>query len=149
MDLQIRGGEQLGDLARQLRAAGESGKGLKRELYAGMNRATKPLRAEAQKAAGSRLPHSGGLAALVAKSKLSTKILTGRDPGVSIVANGLAAILADRGYVIHPVFGNREAWVRQSVPGGWFSDTMRNAAPAVRSELINAMDDVADQIRRA
>lgn len=148
MDLSIKGTDELGDLAKALRAAGDSGKGLKRELYRGMNRATKPLRAEAQKAAASRLPQSGGLAARVAKTKMTTRILTGRNPGVSIQPKG-TALSTDRGYVKHPVFGNKGRWVTQTVEGGWFSDTMRGAAPSVRKELIQAMSDVADQIKRS
>lgn len=146
MDLRIRGAEQLGDLAKQLRAAGDSGKGIRRELYAGINRATKPLKAEAKQAAASKLPKSGGLAAVVAKSKLSTRTRAGRDPGVTITAKGVG-MTTDRGYVRHPVF-NTGAWVRQSVPSGWFTETMRDAAPAVRKELLEAMDDVADKIRK-
>lgn len=145
MDLRIQGADQLGDLAKRLRAAGESGKGLKRELYRGLNRATKPLRAEAQQAAASKLPQSGGLAARVAKSKFTTKTLTGRDPAVAIVAKGTAAS-TDRGFVSHPVFGRPGSYVRQSVEGGWFTETMRDGAPAVRNELIDAMKAVADQI---
>lgn len=147
MDLQIRGADQLGDLAKQLRAAGESGKGLKRELYRGMNRATKPLRAKAQQAAASTLPQSGGLAAEVARSRFTTKTLTGRNPAVAIVAKGTAAS-TDRGFVRHRVFG-KGPWVRQAVQGGWFTNTIRAGAPTVRRELIEAMSDVADQIRKA
>jgi hypothetical protein len=150
MDLTIRGADQLGDLAKALRAAGDGGKGLKRELHRGMNRATKPLRAEAQQAAKTRLPQSGGLAASVAKSKFSTRILTGRNPGVSIQAKGgSAAATTDRGFVKHPVFGNRSRWVTQSVEGGWFTKTMRGGAPVVRKELVEAIENVADQIRRS
>lgn len=146
MDLRIRGAEELGDLAKRLRAAGDSGKGLKRELYAGMNRATKPLRADAQKAAAEKLPQSGGLAALVAKSKFSTRIRTGRNPGVTIVGKGSAAATTDKGFVIHPVFGRGR--VRQSVAPGWFTNTMRSGAPTVRKELTEAIENVADQIRK-
>ena len=150
MDLTIKGADQLGDLARALRAAGDSGKGLKRELYRGLNRATKPLKAEARENAASRLPQSGGLAAQVAKSRLTTKILTGRNPGVAIAGkSGSAAATTDRGFVKHPVFG-RTPWVTQQVSGaGWFTDTMKSAAPTVRKELVQAIDNVADQIRKA
>lgn len=148
MDLQIRGADQLGDLAKALRAAGEEGKGLRRELYRGMNRATKPLRADAQKAAAAKLPQSGGLAARVAKAKFSTRIRTGRDVGVTIASKDTAAATTDRGFVMHPVYG-RGPMVRQSVQGGWFTDTMRAGGPAVRKELIEAIDNVADQIKRS
>lgn len=146
MDLTIKGADDLGDLARRLRAAGESGKGLKRELYRGMNRATKPLRADAQKSAATRLPQSGGLAARVARERFSTRIRTGRDPGVSIVGKTSAAATTDRGFVVHPVFGRGR--VRQAVEPGWFTDTLSAGAPLVRKELIDAMENVADQIEK-
>jgi hypothetical protein len=147
MDLKITGADELGDLARALKSAGATD--LRRELYRGLNRATKPLRAKAQEAARRDLPQSGGLAALVGRSKGTTKTFTGRDPGVSIVFKG-TALATDKGYVSHPVFGNRGAWVRQPVQGaGWFSETMRDSAPAVRRELLEAIEDVADQIRKA
>jgi hypothetical protein len=147
MDLQIRGAEDLGALAKRLRAAGESGKGLRKELYAGMNRATKPLRAEAQKRAATDLPQEGGLAALVSKRKGNTRILTGKNPRVSITFGG-TAMSTDRGFVRHRVFG-RGPWVTQSVEGGgWFTETMRAGAPTVRKELNEAIENVANQIRR-
>jgi hypothetical protein len=147
MDLRITGGEELGDLSRALKSAGATD--LRRELYRGINRATKPLKAKAQQAAGANLPQSGGLAALVGRSKFSTRTLAGRDPRVSITVKG-TALATDKGYVSHPVFGNRGAWVRQPVSGaGWFSNTMRESASDVRKEILEAMEDVADQIRRA
>lgn len=147
VSLRIKGAEQLGDLAKDLRAAGESGKGLRRELYRGMNRATKPLKAKARLAAATKLPQSGGLATVVARSKFSTRTRAGRDPGVSIIVMG-SGLTTDRGYVKHPVFGNREVWVRQSLAPGWFTNTMRVAAPSVRKELVSAMDDIADKIAK-
>lgn len=146
MELRVTGAEDLAALAKRIRESGDARKGLKSELTKGIVRATKPLRIEAQKKAGSSLPSSGGLAARVAKSKLSTKTLTGTNPAVKIVATG-TALTTDRGYVSHPVFGNRDAWVKQPVKGaGWFSQTMQDGAPTVRRELIEAMQDIADKI---
>ena len=148
MDLQIKGADQLGDLAKALRAAGTEGKGLRKELYAGMNRATKPLRATAQERAATDLPQEGGLAALVSKRKGSTRIRTGKNPSVTITFGGTGAS-TDRGFVRHRVFG-RGPWVVQRVDGaGWFTGTMRAGAPTVRKELIQAIDNVADQIKRS
>lgn len=147
IDLKIKGGDQLDDLARALREAGD--KALKRELFKGMNRATKPLKAAAQKEAAARLPKSGGLAARVAKARISTKTSTGKNVSVSLTCKDGAAATTDRGFVMHPVYGNKSAWVRQSVDPGWFTDTMRENAELVRKELIEAMDAVADQIKRS
>jgi hypothetical protein len=144
----IRGADQLSDLARALRREGDSGKGLKRELYRGLQRATKPLKAKAQQAAESSLPQSGGLNQVVAaKSKITTRILTGSSPRVSIQAKGVG-ISTDKGFVRHRVFGT-DAWVTQRVQGGWFTQTMKDSGPAVAKELNDAIDDVADRIKRS
>lgn len=146
MDLQIKGADQLGALARDLRAAGD--KELKRELYRALNRATKPLRAEAQGRAAADLPQENGLAKLVSKKKGTVRIRAGRDPRLTITF-GAKAASTDRGFVYHRVFG-KGPLVRQEVDGaGWFSETMRNGAPTVRKEIIQAMSDVADQIKRS
>lgn len=140
----IKGAEQLGELAARLKAAGDQGKGLKRELSASLQRATKPLKIKAQKAAGDTLPQSGGLAGIVSKSKISTRTRSGKDPGVSITVRG-TAMSTDRGFVRHKVFG-RPPWVSQSVQGGWFTETMKASAPEVRKELNEAIEAVADKI---
>lgn len=144
----IRGADQLGDLARALRREGESGKGLKRELYKGLQRATKPLKAKAQEAAAQSLPKSGGLNQVVAaKSKITTRIMTGSSPRVSIQAKGVG-VSTDKGFVRHRVFGGN-TWVTQRVEGGWFTETMQDSASVVAKELNDAIDDVADRIKRS
>jgi hypothetical protein len=146
--LQIRGAEQLGDLAKRLRAEGDRGKGLKRELVKGINASTKAPRAEAKRAAKSQLPQTGGLADLVARASLRTSVRTGATPGVVVIAKGDAVRSTDRGWVRHPVFGNTEVWVNQVVTPGWFTKTMRKSAPKVRGEVADAMRVVARRIAR-
>jgi hypothetical protein len=148
VDLRITGANQLGDLARRLRAEGDAGKGLKREMVKGITRATKPMRADAKAAAKSELPQSGGLNAVVAKASMRTKVSTGRNPGVTIVARGTAVRSTDRGFVRHPVFGNREVWVTTRVTPGWFTEAMQKSAPKVRGEIVDAMQAVARRIAR-
>lgn len=148
VSLQIKGAEQLGDLAKRLRAAGEAGKGLKRELNSSITRATKPLRAKAKQEAKTRLPQSGGLAARVSKVSITARTRTGRDPGVVIQARGDAARSSDRGFVRHPVYGNRDAWVTQRVKPGWFTDTMRGGAREVRKEVLIGMRRVSIRIQK-
>lgn len=147
MNLEIRGANQLADLSKRLKAAGEDGKGLRRELYRGIQRSTKPLKADAR-ANTSRLPQSGGLAALIAKGKLTTKTRAGgANVGVRIVAKGTAVRSTDKGLVRHRVFG-RDVWVTQPVPPGWFTDAMQAGAPQVRREVLDAMQTVARKIAR-
>jgi hypothetical protein len=85
---------------------------------------------------------------VVAKASMRTKVATGRNPAVTIIAKGIAVRSTNRGFVRHPVFGNREVWVTTRVPPGWFTEAMQNSAPKVRGEILEAMYDVARRIAR-
>lgn len=148
-DVRITGADQLADLSRALRTVGaDERKGLRRELYRGIMRATKPLKKAAQDSAHANLPQRGGLAARVGKSKFRTKTTGGgQNVGVRITSSGGSGL--DRGRLRHPVFGNRSVWVTQQVEPEWFTRPMRAGAPAVQREILQAMDDVAAKIARA
>lgn len=149
MDLRIEGAEQLDRLSRELRAVGN--KDLRRDLYRGIQRATKPLKERAKDAARSKLPKRGGLNEFVAASKFATKTRgSGANVGVRITAAkaGHDVRSIDRGRLRHPVFGNRSVWVNQSVEPGWFSETIDDGAPVVRGELIEVIRDVARRLSR-
>lgn len=145
MEVEVRGAEQLEQLARRLRQVGD--KGLNRRFSAGLNRAAKPLKEAAKASARSRLPARGGLAARVVGAKYSTRR---RRDGIRITARAgtqrvdLEAL--DRGEVRHPVFGDRRVWVRQRVVPGWWTRPMQDGAPAVRRELERVMDEVSREL---
>lgn len=133
--------EKLDLVARTLRGLGD--KDLSRELFRGLNRATTKLKADARAEAGERLPRRGGLAARVAKAKLSTRRKGGRNPGVTIQAKGMAQLAGmDAGAVKHPVYGNRDVWVTQQITPGWFSEPME----AGRDEAFDAIEEVLDDL---
>lgn len=150
-DLQIKGADKLDQVAKALKQAGD--KELKKELYAGLNRATKPLRAAAKKSAEANLPRKGGLNRRVARARMSTRRRGGRDPGIKIVAKGLDQLgrIDARGEVKHPVYGHRDRWVTQDIPEaqGWFTDPMQAGAEDVRKELVKTLDGIAKKIARA
>lgn len=140
--IEVAAPDKLDLVARVLRDLGD--KDLRRELYAGLNRATKEVRAEAKAEAGRRLPQRGGLARTVSGARLSTRRVGGRNPGVRVVAKGLNQLsLLDKGAVIHPVFGNRDVWVTQKITGGWFSDPMEGSRDEIAREIDGMLDDVA------
>lgn len=149
VDIRVTGAEQLRALARDVRAAGD--KGIRREMYRGIQRATKPLKAAAQASALEHLPAGGGLNRRVAGARMSTRTRTGgANPGVRIVAReGKASIdlaALDRGRLRHPLYGNRRYWYLQRVPDGWWSRPMTQGADTVRRELVAALDDVRRQL---
>lgn len=147
-DFEIRGADEFLRLSKALKHAGRTD--LRKELNAGMRRGAKPLVAKTRAEALKRLPRRGGLAAQVAKEPQRVQVRTGRTPGVRLVVgrrNG-GARSANRGQIRHPVFGNRDVWVNQSVPPGWFDEPIKKEAPAIRRELEKALHDVAESVVR-
>jgi len=150
-DFSIRGAEKFAAVARDLKAAGD--KELRRELYRGINRATKPLKEDAKKSAASTLPSRGGLAGRVSRARFSTKTRAGASPSVRIVAKdakGRSVDLAalDGGRLRHPLYGNRGHWYTQSVKPEWFTRPMLAGADKVRREIVAAVDAVAAKLSK-
>lgn len=149
VSLRVEGADKLSKLAKDLKRVGD--KELSKELYSALNRATKPMRAEAKKNAEARFPKTGGLNKRVAKARLSTRRRAGRNPGVKIVAKGMDQLdLMDKGQVRHPVYGKRDRWVLQPIPDakGWFTEPMEDGAETVREEILATIDEVAKKLER-
>jgi hypothetical protein len=154
--IEVRGAEQMRLLGKELKMAGIEGKGLRRELLAGMRVAAKPMAEAAKQAARDELPKHGGLNEWVASSKFSVRnSLTGNGAGTRIVArkpggkkgaHDMAAL--DDGIARHPVFGHRNAWKDTTIKAGWFSDTLDHHAITVQIALLAALRNIAEQIAR-
>jgi glycerol-3-phosphate O-acyltransferase len=140
-DIEIRGLQDLARLSHALREAGDEGKGLKRELYKGLNRETKQVRKEMRDAIGPALPHRGGLADEVQRTTRFTMTVnsSAANIGVRIRARGKHAIrrMNNTGTFRHPVFGNRDVWVNQSA--GVEKDFLDKPFEKSRPELRNAV----------
>lgn len=148
-DIRLVGAEDLERLGKQLKELGD--KELRRELFRGFARATKPLKEAASDRAVRELPKRGGLNRWVAASKLATRTrVSGKNVGVRIVGTkkGSDVEAIDRGRLRHPVFGNRKVWVTQEVKPGWFTVAIQAGAPGVQRELVEVMDDVARKVER-
>lgn len=166
MDVEVKGVDKLRRVARQLREAGD--KALQQELYAGLNRAVKPLRGDAVRNLGEYLP--SGYAPEV-EGAFSTKVggSRGRDVKVSVTATArgsaekrdLSALNA--GVLRHPVYGRyrfvkasrkskhrdvryANPWVAQGVRAGFFDDAAKRLAPEVAAECERVLDEVAAKI---
>jgi hypothetical protein len=149
-ELRVTGTEKLAETGKALRQAGLQGKGLRRELYKSVNRATKPLKQEAKAEARKVLPKRGKLNQLVSRSNLSTKTkLTGSQVGVKITAKKTEHIdRIDQGSVRHPLFGNRRHWYGQKVREGWFTRPMERGATRTGREILKAVDKTIKQIEK-
>lgn len=151
MDVKVTGAEEFGILARRLKEAGA--KDLRKELYAGINRSVKPLRADVKQAAGEQLP--GRYADIIATTmKISArKRAAGQNPAIYLVGKAKTSRGSDRdlgslnrGRLRHPLFGNRKRWYDQRIRPGFWSGTLTADAPKVRQELVEAIQKVARKI---
>lgn len=154
-DIEVTSLDDLARLSRALRAAGEQGKGLRRELNASLNRETKQTRIDMRDAILPGLPKSGGLAADVQRStRFTTSIRTAPGTaGVSIRARGRRSIrrMNDRGVVRHPIFGKRSVWVSQTkgVHLGFLRRPFEKSSPRMRQAVMAGIARVREQIYRS
>lgn len=141
-------------LARDLKKVGATG--LRRELYAGLGRASKPIREAIIKKARQELPSSGGLNERVATSKITAKAVPsrrGRAPSIRFMAEErsnkpIDVYALNVGKLRHPLFGNRRHWYQQRVKPGWFTQPILDGEETFAKELGKAIDDVERQISK-
>lgn len=152
IDIRVTGAEKLAVLAGELRAAGEEGKGFRRQLLAQIRVAAAPAAEAVKASAESTLPHGGGLNDWVAGSKFAVRNrLTGRNVGVRIVGtkgdHDLEAI--DAGRVRHPVWGR---WVKgvptQAVEPGFFTKPLEKSEPRVTFAVLSAISTIGRELGR-
>jgi hypothetical protein len=146
--IELEGADKLAVLAKRLKEAGD--KDLQRQMYAGIARAMKPVRAAAETSLADVLPKRGGLSAAKRRQvKFRTSRRAGvRQAGVRLVAKGGQLGRMDRqGQFRHPVFGH-EPWVPQKIEAGWFTRPAEAAAPVARREILRALDDVARELNQ-
>lgn len=156
-DVDIRGLDDLVRVTKALKAAGDEGKGLRKELYKGLNRATGPARKDLNASVPPTFPEGGGLAALMAeRARFNVSTRTGlRTTGVRLVARGKGRrtlqTASQRGTIRHPVFGNRQVWVTQSagVDKGLPEAAFEKNKAMTKREVLAAIDNVRDKIDRS
>lgn len=157
LDLRVVGADRMSALGRELKAA-DNGRELRKELFAAMNRTTKPLRAEIKASALRELPGGLGPWAVKGMSVTAKTRVTGRQVGVRISIkrrnpnnkSGLADINAmNRGRIRHLTWG-RGPWHIQQVRPGFVTKVMDGLmAERARRELLKAIDQIAARIKRA
>lgn len=146
VDFTVQGANELAVIAAHLKRTGD--REVRKELFAGLNRATKPLKADVKRSALDTLPRRGGLASVISKAKLSTSNrASGKNPGVRITgaSPGHALRPIDAGEVRHPVFGNN-VWVTQKVTPGFFTKPLEAGVDTVRKELLDVLEQIAAKL---
>jgi hypothetical protein len=162
--------QQMAKLARDLKAAGAVE--LRKELNAGIRGAAKPLIKEAKDNAALELPHGGEALAMGGKgvrrgkrrrssgsvvdrvvgATFSTRILTGRNPGVVLrgrdkAGRSIDLRSLDAGRLRHPLFGNRKHWYQQSVKPNWWTEPMEKGIPRAYAAVVLAVTRVNNKFR--
>jgi hypothetical protein len=152
LQVEVRGVEQLAAVAKAMKGADKQ---LKRETYAALNRTVKPLTQAVKDDTGRYLP--GAYAAVVSASlRIRAQRRGGRDPSLSLKAtaktkDGKAREVAalERGKLRHPLWGNRRHWFNQAVRPGFWTEPLKDKAPAVRAQLVKVLDELAAKIDRS
>jgi hypothetical protein len=150
-EVSITGADGFLRLSKALKEAERTA--LRTEMNKRLKRAVQPVIAETRAAAVERLPKAGGLNKRVAKTPQRVQVRTGKDPGVRLVVgkSNSGARGANRGEVRHPVFGDRDQFVSQAVPSGWFDEPAEKAKPhivdAAEVALQSVVDDIAKEVR--
>lgn len=145
-DIRVVGAEQLERLSHRLKAAGDGG--LRKELLSRIRASAKPLVSDVRESARQELPSRGGLADLIASSKIGIRTKLSGTISVRLTASSPHDLVSlNAGKLRHPVFSTG-TWAQQSVPEGWFDKPPERRAPQIRRDLVDLMGDVARKITR-
>jgi hypothetical protein len=148
----MSGASDFAALSRRLREAGETG--LRRELAKALRTAADPIVREIRDSSNLRSYMPDRYAETLAADLSVSTVQRGsiRSPGVRIQARTGTKKRkvgdVDAGVLHHPLYGNREHWFLQlrGMKAGFFTDPCEKSGPAVRDEILAAMDDVASKI---
>lgn len=144
----IRGAEDFLKLSKALKAAGQ--KELRNELHKAMKATAKPLLPKVRQSARDSLPKRGGLNERIAKKPYRTQVRTGAaTAGVRIVGAKVDPRI-NQGRLVHPIFGRKGKpkpgqanTAIQAVKPGYFDEPLKESGPAVREDLIKALETFA------
>ena len=145
-DFEVVGTEKLRALGVAMKTAD---KPLKAEIRRSLRKGVKPGVDGARARARATLPKRGGVNEVIARSRMNTQIKTGGRVTQLRVTSRTHDPRIDRGELRHPTHGHGDRWVVQRVPSGWFTQAMKQAAPAIRSELIVSMTAMTARLRSA
>ena len=123
-------------------------KAMRRELYRGLNGATKPIRDAMVAEIPNALPRRGGLAARMQASVSSTTSAARGGVSIRFRGRGYDIRTLTSGQIRHPLFGNRLHWFAQTagVNPDAFTGEFDEQRPAALREVTNAMEEVARKV---
>lgn len=124
------------------------GKALRRELNRGLNSVSKPLRAEMRAAAVGSMPVSGGLRARMEAIASKGRVTPGGARAgvrVNFAKKGYDPRTL-RGYIKHPLYGNRRLWFTTPAPTDEIEHEFQRQRPEVQRVVAGVMDDIARKV---
>lgn len=143
--------DDVDNLVRAIRTHADR-KAINRELYAGLNRAVKPLKGSMIDAIREgALPRGGGLAEeFAAKVSARASAKSGKWAGVSLrfSARGYDIRTLTQGRIRHPLYGNRGHWFEQTAGTDpeVFTGEFDDARPRVEREITAVLEGIARKI---
>jgi hypothetical protein len=142
--------EDVANLVRAIRKHADA-KALRRELYRGLNSATKGVRGEMIEAIPAALPRRGGLGArMQSMARSTTTAKGGKYAGVSLRfrSSGYDIRTLTGSRLRHPVFGNRRVWVEQTagVEPAVFMGEFDKQKPEIQRAIVEVLDEVARKV---
>lgn len=146
MSVSVRGADDFADLAARIRRHADR-KSLQKELYAGLNRATKDLREGMKQTLATELDAGDAAAVLSAQLGLQARGRGGREAGIRIITSRKHDYRSlNEGKLRHPVFGNRSVWVSQPVRPRLLEHRFEDEKPEIRRAIKRVMDEVARKV---
>lgn len=149
IDIKLDDAGQFARLARELHVLADVR--LTREVEKSLDRLGEPLKAAVRKSALDTLPRRGGLAGATAAARLTVRVTPGRSPSLRLTASARRLNLQrlDAGRIRHPVFGNRDRWVPQTIRPRWWTSVVRGPARRLAGDAVQrAVADAVDSIGR-
>lgn len=166
--------KDLDRLAKDLKALGDSGKIIRRDMAKGLRAAAKPLvpalQSEVMKikskgltpSASARANRQGKTLRATMRKSVTIKVRTTGKQSANVqvfmnpkkMPDGMKSLPAyfemKPGYtrLRHPTFGNKERWSQQTVPNiGYFTRTVRPALPNAIREINKVVDDIERKVK--
>lgn len=152
--LEVKGLDQLRDLSLALKET--SDKDITNRVRSAIRAEIHPAGLRVLRAGAQPMPQGGGLAhRIVSQGRVGmTSALVSRDLHVTMTLSNTAVNMRslDAGVVMHPDFGNRSEWERQSVPSRTFTRAFEAEAARLRTSALRgaqqALDDVGRKVSR-
>jgi hypothetical protein len=135
VDVRVRGAGELALLAGRLNATDRK---LKNALTRTLRRTAKQLVPKIVTAAEEKFPAAGGMNDFIHHAKIGVRIQTsGAGAGLFIRAErqGHDIYSLNNGSLRHPLFGNRGFWFEQSIPPGFFTETIEDNEAQITADL--------------